>query len=203
MIGFPNKLKFNYFQYYYWYYHQWYKFRPWSYPGFCTHQSLFSLTFTGCQVIVRCHAYLYHCRTRKGPGKGSLHVYKEEKTCHPRNREISAIAKLHYTKTLIFSYSLMGLQNTQLSKWLGWLTTEMIIIKKKDPTQSHHSSFLKHSGVCLQRWEISQSSFTTDGKVSRIFQKPVFPIKHVHSCCCSQGIQKCQIVDTFKITVKL
>lgn len=43
---------------------------------------------------------------QKHLGKESLHMYKEAKTCHPRNREISAIAKLRYTKTPLFYYAL-------------------------------------------------------------------------------------------------
>lgn len=41
---------------------------------------------------------------QKHLGKESLHVRKKVKTCHLRNRDLrGAIAKLHYTKTPLFS----------------------------------------------------------------------------------------------------
>lgn len=91
-----------------------------------------------------------------------------------------------------------GLAKHTVSKWLSWFITEIIILpvyNKEGPYSISPFTILKHKGVSLQHWEILRGSFTADAKVSRVFQKPTFPIKHVHSCCCSQGIQKCQIVD--------
>lgn len=133
-----------------------------------------SIDFYGTPDDSKISCLFVSLQDQKHLGKESLHVYKEVKTCHPRNR-ILCNSKITLHQNFTTFLCLMGLQNT-VNKWLSWFITRRIIIKK-DPTQSHYSSFLNTREECASNAERSRMVLSQEmAKLAGYFRSQCFPL---------------------------